>query len=207
MAYPNLVAEVIFKGIQMGQTVVNRFVYGYDTFQSGASSVVLADAMYSIWDTLWKPAVSNQFFMASVQATIYQIPTSGNKPPYIRPINAFGSNINTEPLPPYVTVRFIKGVDNATKEPPTVVDFRNGSTRISGIPEGYINNGVLTASGLGLLNPLSEALEAVTVDFGSGNIELYSLVDRFQKGGNNPVVKVAEWSVAYKSGSQNSRKP
>lgn len=206
MAYPASVAVIITEGTLFGEKVVNRLVYAHDDFQSNASSGAMADEFYSdVW-SVWKPLVHASFTLNTIEATIYQTPSSGNKPSYKKFVNEQGTITATDALPSYVTLGLTKMPDNTTKEPSSTDDFRRGYWRISGLAEGQVAFGLVTSAAMTAFNALAEAVEELVVDFGSGDRTYRLMIDRFQVGGNNPMVQVAEVLVPYKVGSQNTRK-
>jgi len=206
MAYPNSVIVVNANGLISGENTQLRLVYANDNSQANASSSAACDAFYNqVWD-VWKDAVHVGFLLKTIEASIYQIPTSGNKPSYMKFVNEQGALTSTDCLPPYVTVGLVKMPNNTTKEPSSVDDFRRGYARFAGIPEGHQVAGLLTSGAVTLWDAVGEAMEELSIDFGSGAVVYTLMIDRYQAGGSNPMCEVAEMVTPYKTGSQNTRK-
>lgn len=206
MAYPNSVIVGIYRGTLFGQSVVNRLVWAHEDMQSDADSMIAAEAMYDIWTDAWKDTVHASYLLNTIEAGVWQTPSSANSPTVIKFVNEQGTITATDAMPSYVTVGLIKMPDNAAKEPSTVDDFRKGYMRVSGVAEGQTAFGLLTSAAATSYGALAGQIHTLNVDFGSGSLAYVLQIDRYSPTGDNPLCPVASVLVPYKTGSQNTRK-
>ncbi|HET8669588.1 MAG TPA: hypothetical protein VFM05_02880, partial [Candidatus Saccharimonadales bacterium] len=135
--------NLTFRATQAGQTCENEIDYSAELAVSGSYASDVCTFVRDAWWAAMRPLLSTDYRLLSIEAqTIDTFPGGGISETFILDVDQTGLDAS-DTLPPNVTLRIVKVVDNGTIEPPTASNFRNGFVGFSGIPEGANDNGLV----------------------------------------------------------------
>lgn len=119
---------------------VTEFTEDFNAYIAG----YLTPAMSEVWT--WVETRGRWFDLTSITEDTVSANTPGDVPGDV--------------LPAYVTVDLSKFPVNTALEPSGGIPFRKGHIRLSGIPESFQTNGLLTAAAAALYEALADAMVA-----------------------------------------------
>lgn len=203
MAY-NSNVDVIFRGVQGGQMCVNALEYHREAYAPGATAPALAAAFSTdVWTPL-RAIVCGEFQMLQIEVTLRQFNgTFVEQDTSILELNQDGL-VAGDVLPPNVTVRIVKQVDNSTIFPVGAPLFRNGFVGFSGAQESHQNNGLLTGPGYTAWQAIANAIEQVAIIVG---VDTFTWDLGLERGELNPAKVLTPICItSQRLGTRNSRK-
>lgn len=204
MALYNSNVDIILRGLLGGQVCENHLEYHAEAAVSGIYAHEIAqEAFNTIWAVL-KEAVSEEYTLLQITAiTTDSFIGGGTSNSWILDCNVPGEAVG-DVLPPHVTARIVKVVNNGTIDPVDAEHFKNGFTGFSGVIEGHQNNGILNSTGLTAWQLVADSLMSLSITIG-GTPYTWDL--GMERGELNPVkALVFECQASQRLGSRNSRK-
>jgi len=203
---PPIIVEPCFKvvvyGILYGQQTVNTFYYARQTTTANvASPAEIATLFLASCQTSWESAVSEDW--VGQQGRCYRL-DEPSMPPHIETTAAFAGTIVEDATPATVSARLRRRTAHGGAK-------GRGMVRLAGLPRTSIDNGVIDAAELLLLEALAtDWLDVLApVDPTKGTYAPY-LIKRAGLPGPPPLVvnrgsQVISWSITNILGHQNTR--
>lgn len=198
--------EATLRGVQAGEICETLLQYHHLDYNPLLQADDFAAAVVAgVWDVM-KPLVSEKFQMLTVKVVTRQHDTSGvfYYDEYTLDVAEFGTAIGGV-LPPNVTVRIVKYVDNTTRLPLSAPIFRNGFAGFSGALEADQENGLLTEAAVTAWFEVANGMELITLNYAGTDWEYVLGLER-QMPGEPDKVLVDHCSPVYRLGTRNSRK-